>query len=216
MEKELPQKQDNRNANPFEKASLFTLAQNSLQGRWVPAILTALIIGIVSAVSSIIPFGSLIIYGALYLGAGIWALKFVRNENFDYEDVFAGFNNFGNALAMGLLQFLIIMGFTLLLIIPGIIAALSLSQSFFIMADNPGITPSDALRKSHEMMKGNRSELFGIYLVFFLLAILSIITLGIGFIFLIPYMRILLTHFYLRLKGENPDEVKEIDHLITE
>ena len=166
MEKELPKKHENPNPFRDEEVSLFTLAQNSLRGKWVPAILTALIIGIVSGVSSIIPLGSLIIYGALYLGAAIWALKFVRNENFDYDDIFAGFNNFGNALAMGLLQMLIIIGFTLLLIIPGIIAALSLSQSFFIMAENPDIKPSDALRKSHEMMKGNRAELFGIYLVF--------------------------------------------------
>jgi uncharacterized membrane protein len=196
--------------------SVYQLAQDSLRGNWGPAILTSLLIGVVSAASGIVPLGSLIIYGPLYVGAAIWSLKFVRKEKYDYENVFDGFQRFADNLILGLLQALIILGLMLLLIVPGIIGALALSQSFFIMAEDSNIKPSDALRKSREMMDGHKAELFGIYLVFLLLGIVCLITLGIGFLFLIPYMRIVLTHFYFKVRGEDPNELKEIDHLIEE
>lgn len=201
--------------NPHhEQLSVFKRARISLSGAWTPAILTALIIGAVSIASGIIPLGSIIVMGPLYLGAAIWALKFVRKENYDYDDVFAGFNNFGNALVTGLLMILIIFGFFLLFIIPGIIAALALSQSFFILAENPDMKPTDVLRKSRDMMRGHKGDLFAIYIVFFLLSLACLLTLGIGFFFLVPYTRIVLTHFYLDVRGEEAAEEKNMKHLV--
>ena len=48
----------------------------------------------------------------------------------------------------------------LLLIIPGIIAWLRYSQTWYILADNNNISPMDAIRKSKEMMVGNIGKLF--------------------------------------------------------
>jgi uncharacterized membrane protein len=203
-------------AKQYEKdKGIFSIALDTLSGQWVPAIVTSIIIGLVSAAASFVPLGSLLIYGPLYLGAAIWALKFVQGKEYDYEDVFKGFNNFGKALGVGVLTGLIVLGFTLLLIVPGIIAALALSQVFFIQAENPDMEPSEILRKSRDMMQGHKTELFVIYLVIVLLAIACLITLGIGFIFLIPFIRIVMTHFYLKIRG--PIEEQDImDQLIEE
>jgi uncharacterized membrane protein len=152
----------------YEKdKGIFSIALDTLNGQWVPAIVTSIIIGLVSAAASFVPLGSLLIYGPLYLGAAIWALKFVQGKEYDYEDVFKGFNNFGKALGVGVLTGLIVLGFTLLLIVPGIIAALALSQVFFIQAENPDMEPSEILRKSRDMMQGHKTELFVIYLVMY-------------------------------------------------
>jgi uncharacterized membrane protein len=176
----------------------------------------SIIIGLVSAAASFVPLGSLLIYGPPLLGCGHLGFKICsREKKYDYEDVFKGFNNFGKALGVGVLTGLIVLGFTLLLIVPGIIAALALSQVFFIQAENPDMEPSEILRKSRDMMQGHKTELFVIYLVIVLLAIACLITLGIGFIFLIPFIRIVMTHFYLKIRG--PIEEQDImDQLIEE
>jgi hypothetical protein len=66
----------------YEKdKGIFSIALDTLNGQWVPAIVTSIIIGLVSAAASFVPLGSLLIYGPLYLGAAIWALKFVQGKN---------------------------------------------------------------------------------------------------------------------------------------
>ena len=45
---------------------------------------------------------------------------------------------------------------SLLFVVPGIIAAIRYSLSFFILADNPDIKARDAIEKSKQMMKGKK------------------------------------------------------------
>jgi uncharacterized membrane protein len=90
---------------------------------------------------------------------------------------------------------------SLLLVIPGIIAALSYSMTFYIIADDPSIKPQDALKKSKAMMNGYKEKLFYLYLRFILLAMLCILTLGIGFLWLIPYIHITMAKFYDDING---------------
>ena len=84
------------------------------------------------------------------------------------DQIFMGFNNFSQALTAYLMMVVYVVLWTLLLIIPGIIAALSYSMIFYIMADNPAMIAGDVLRKSKEMMNGYKLKLFYLYLRFFL------------------------------------------------
>jgi uncharacterized membrane protein len=84
----------------------------------------------------------------------------------------------------------------LLLIIPGIMAGLSYSQTFYILSEDPSIGAMDAIRKSKEMMYGNRWKLFCLGLRFIGWLLLCILTLGIGFIWLAPYMAVSMAKFY--------------------
>jgi uncharacterized membrane protein len=89
---------------------------------------------------------------------------------------------------------------TLLLIIPGIIMAIAYSQTFYIIADDKNITPMDAIRKSVRLMNGYKGKYFLFCLRFLGWAILCLFTLGIGFLFLIPYMRVCFAKFYEDIK----------------
>lgn len=90
----------------------------------------------------------------------------------------------------------------LLLVVPGIIKALSYSQTFFIMKDNPELSNNAAIEQSMRMMEGHKMELFMLYLSFIGWGILAILTFGIGFLFLVPYVYTTMAHFYEQLKAE--------------
>jgi len=70
----------------------------------------------------------------------------------------------------------------LLLIVPGIIAAISYSMTFFILVEDNSIGVNEARKKSVKMMDGYKWKYFRLGLRFFLLALLCILTLGIGFL----------------------------------
>ena len=53
------------------------------------------------------------------------------------------------------------------------------------------------------MMNGYKMKLFVLYLVFLLLAILCVLTLFIGFLWLMPFMNVTLAKFYEEIK-DNP------------
>ncbi|MBV1888515.1 MAG: DUF975 family protein, partial [Urechidicola sp.] len=84
--------------------------------------------------------------------------------------------------------------------IPGIIAALSYSMTFFIIADDESIKPMDAIDESKRMMDGHKWKLFEMYIRFFGWSVLCLLTLGIGFLWFIPYMHVSLAKFYDDLK----------------
>lgn len=97
---------------------------------------------------------------------------------------------------------------TIVFIIPGIIAALSYSQTFYLMIDDPSLSGMDALRKSKELMKGHKCEYFLLCLSFIGWAFLAAMTFGIGFIFLLPYMALSQAVYYNNLVGNSKIERK--------
>jgi uncharacterized membrane protein len=193
-----------------ENITLMRAARESLKGKWGLAIGTFLIYTVfTSAMGSIHSRGSnltfsvlnLIIGGPFALGAAIFSLSLSRSKESRLEQIFDGFNFFLTAFIAYLLLILYVLLWALLLIVPGIIAALGYSMTFYILADDPLITPQDALKKSKFIMHGYKLKLFYLCLRFFLLALLCILTLGIGFLWLIPYVHVTLAKFY--------DDIKE-------
>ena len=65
--------------------------------------------------------------------------------------------------------------------------------------DNPELSSKDCVKKSEELMKGNRGNYFLLELTFIGWAILGILTLGIGYLWLIPYMQVAMVCFYDRI-----------------
>ncbi|WP_032123182.1 DUF975 family protein [Clostridium amazonitimonense] len=182
-------------------AELKDIARFQLQGRWGNAILGFLIYLIITLAIGGVPkaggFIALILQGPMMLGLAKFFLQFKRtNENVPYELLFSGFNNFTNSLILGVLIEVFVALWTCLLVIPGIIALLSYSQAFYIMADNPDIAPMEALQMSRSYMNGNKGRLFLLQLSFIGWAILSIFTLGIGMLWLGPYIKLSETNFY--------------------
>lgn len=161
-----------------------------------------------SPVSSLL---SLIITGPFTLGIAIFVLALITNsDDFKMEQIFWGFRTFPKAFVTYLLMFIFIVLWTLLLVIPGIIASLAYSQTFYLLADDKDITPMDALRKSKAMMKGYKWKLFALQLRFLGLTLLCLVfTFGIGLLWLMPYMSVTYGHFYLELKESYESSIEE-------
>lgn len=139
---------------------------------------------------------SFILAGPIAVGLANFFLKLVRKEEVTFNDLFSGFKNFLNAFLLKLLSNIFIFLWSLLLIIPGIIAAYRYSMAYYIMNDKPDVKPMDAIKKSKEMMVGHKGRLFILILSFIGWGILGIITLGIGFLWIIPYYRLTIANFY--------------------
>ena len=187
-----------------ENSILMKRARESLVGKWGLAVGTMFVYSlIVFAVQSIPKAGpvlGLLIGGPMALGLVIFSLSLSRNQNPKFEQIFEGFKRFGTALGTQLLVTLYTLLWTLLLIIPGIIAALSYSMTFYIMADNNSVGIRESIRMSKKMMMGYKWKLFCLGLRFIGWVLLCILTLGIGFLWLIPYMQISTAKFYDDIK----------------
>lgn len=193
-----------------ENGTLRQMAQDSLKGKWGLAIGTLFLNGLIIAIGGNMPFVgfliSLVITGPMALGVSIFALNISRNTNPKLENLFDGFKNFGPAFIANFLVGLYCFLWALLLIIPGIIKGYSYAMVNYILADEPGIEPSAALRKSQAMMDGNKLKLFYMHCFFFLLSLACILTLGIGFLWLVPYTHVVTAKFYDDVKGSNLTE----------
>lgn len=186
-----------------DNSVLMEMARQSLRGKWALAIGTFLVYSIIMG-----SFGALqragivalLVAGPMMLGAAGFSLTLSRGGDARLEQIFDGFRTYATALATHLLMVLYIILWSLLLIIPGIIAALSYSMAFYILVDEPTLAPQQVLNKSKVMMYGYKWKLFALFMWFLLLALLCILTLGIGFLWLIPYMHITVAKFYDDLK----------------
>ncbi|ALC90446.1 hypothetical protein AM500_12105 [Bacillus sp. FJAT-18017] len=87
----------------------------------------------------------------------------------------------------------------LLLIVPGIIKGIAYSQAYFILKDNPDMVVNDAITESRKLMDGYKGKYFLMMLSFIGWAFLAVLTLGIGFIWLVPYFTATMASFYQKL-----------------
>jgi uncharacterized membrane protein len=88
----------------------------------------------------------------------------------------------------------------ILAIIPVVMAQYRYSMTYFILSEMPGIGPMEAIRQSTRMMDGNKWKYFCLQWRFFGWSLLCILTLGLGFIWLWPYMMTSISCFYDDLK----------------
>jgi len=173
-------------------------AKEALSGRWGLAIGVMLLYQIILGVtdSAFTPFVALVITGPMNVGLAVFSLSLSRRQDARLEQLFAGFERFGTNFIAYLLYSVFVFLWFLLLIIPGIIAMLSYSQTFYILAEDKNIGAYDAIMKSKDMMNGYRWKYFCLGLRFIGWWILCILTFGIGFLWLMPYMSVSCARFY--------------------
>lgn len=193
-------------------------ARQQLAGNWGKFALLYLIIGIATIGISAVPIlgfaAEIALSGPTSLGIAFCMIKLFQDKTVLLEDGLEGFRSFFPAFLLYLMITLITLIWSFLFIIPGIVAAYSYSMSYYILLDNPGTSPSDVIRRSKEMMNGHRMDLFILHLTFIGWGLLTILTLGIGTLWLAPYVAASNTAFYLDLKAgeqQGPNDVSYQD-----
>jgi uncharacterized membrane protein len=161
------------------------------------------LLAIIGSIAGILALVSFIIGGAVNLGYATYLLKQHDRANFEFGDLFSQFHRFGQGFAQRFLRGLYIFLWSLLFVIPGIVKSYAYAMTPFIMADNPEMTANEAITASKEMMNGHKGELFWLSLTFIGWVLLSVLTLGIGTLFLNPYMNASYAAFYRNLTREN-------------
>lgn len=148
----------------------------------------------------IISFFISIVIGILMAGYTKYILNFIRKGEFDHKLIINTIKERWLELLIGMaLTSLIVAVGTVLLVIPGIIAALGFAFVSYIIIDSD-ISGVDSLKKSWEMMRGYKWDYFLFILSFLGWIILSIFTLFILWIWLLPYMTLSFAIYYDKLK----------------
>ena len=175
-------------------SDLRALGREALRGKWKLAIFATLIFYVLTTLppvmfdyffptidgtSAFSGLYSILVTGPFLLGYYMFIMNIFRNKPANAGQVFSGFENFGKALGLNLFMTLFIVLWALLLIVPGIIAAIRYSQAFYVLADNPNFTIRECMNESKRMMQGNKAKYFWMQLSFIGWAILASIPAGI-------------------------------------
>lgn len=105
---------------------------------------------------------------ALMIGVGFVfsMLKVSRREEHVVGNLFDPFGNFFRVLWLEILMYLFIFLWSLLLIVPGIVAAYRYRQAIYLLLDHPEMSAMDCIRESKRLMRGHKQELFVLDLSF--------------------------------------------------
>lgn len=129
-------------------------------------------------------------------------LRLIRKEEIRFSQIFDGFtNDYLRYLGTLLLQGIYIILWTILLVVPGVMKACSYSMTYYILKDEP-LSYNRAIEKSMLMMEGYKMKFFLMNLYFIGWAILCVLTLGIGFLWLGPYVTTCNAAFYEDVKAD--------------
>lgn len=181
-------------------------ARQALQGNWAMAAVAALVYVGISGVCNYIPFVgwllSLLVALPISWGMAMLFYNVRQGRSVDIGVMFNCFQDYGRILGTKLLQSIYIFLWTLLLVVPGIIKSCSYAMTDYILRDHPELAYNAAIEKSMAMMEGHKMQYFLLQLSFIGWALLCILSLGIGYFFLIPYISTSVAAFYESLKTE--------------
>ncbi|NCC67848.1 MAG: DUF975 family protein [Clostridia bacterium] len=153
--------------------------------------------------AGLVTFAISIMNFMLGIGFMIYCFNAVKKANPDFGNLFDGFAMFLKFIWLGILIFIFVFLWSLLLIIPGIIAAYRYRQAFYIMIDHPEMSALECITASKQMMMGHKGELFVMDLSFLGWYILCAVPF-VG-IWVYPYSGISFATYYVALRDiDNP------------
>lgn len=159
-----------------------------------------------ASLAGILGLVSLILGGTVELGYARFLLKQHDRKELQFSDLFSQFDRFGTGFAQKFLRTLYTFLWSLLLIIPGIVKGLSYAMTPFILEEHPELTASEAIKASMKLMDGHKMALFILGLTFIGWQLLACLTMGIGFLFLNPYMNAAYAAFYRSISAPRREE----------
>lgn len=188
----------------MDRVVLKQRAKEQIRGNIGILIVILLVTGLLAAVANWTVVLSLVITPSLMLAMADIYLRLSDGISPQFADLFARFSDFWAALKVMLLSGVYTFLWSLLLVIPGIVKALAYSQVYFILAENPGLSAKEVLRRSEAMMIGHKAEYFMLNLSFIGWMILGPFTFGILYLWVIPYYEATMANYYRDLKNAGP------------
>lgn len=122
-----------------------------------PGLRAVLVGGAIYLILAAIVLGVLyfILGSVIEVGYARFNLNLTAGEKPPFETLFSCFPNWKTVAMARLLQTVYILLWTLLLVIPGIVAGYSYAMTDYILAEHPELTASEAIAQSKAMMAGN-------------------------------------------------------------
>ena len=199
----------------MDRVEIKSLAKEKIKGNlwtiWKPMLIVVIVSALASGIGNALTeklglLGSLLSL-ALTLAASVfstayvlWVLKFVRGEEASINTIIdCAKEKWSQILITVILVSVYIILWSLLFVIPGIIKALAYTMALYLVVDTD-LTGNDAIKESMRMMDGYKWNYFVFQLSFLGWCLLAPLTLGILYIWLIPYMTVAETIYYERLK----------------
>ncbi len=203
----------------------------ALKGNWAPAVLAGIVlyavmgvvmgpyygVSIASAISgvtshAIIPLyvGTLVLIYlvGLPLTVGYYNAQkvlLVNGDNRLIQNMFEiGFGNWLHYVWGSILMILYVTLWSLLLFIPGIIKSYSYAMTYYILVERPELSANQAIDESRRLMKGHKFDLFYLDLSFIGWILLSMLTCGIGLLWVMPYWVTARAAFWEDIKANDP------------
>ena len=132
------------------------------------------------------------------------ALKAARGQETVFGDVFSGGRTLGKYFVYWFVSFVLVYIGMLLCVVPGVILGLGFSLGYPLITDQ-GLSAIDAMKRSWEMTKGHKLNIFLFGLIGILVLLGGAFACGFGILFIsYPMAAVGLAYIYLRIKGENP------------
>lgn len=204
--------------------SLKREALNALRGNWGASVLLTLIVLAISGLVPLFfevplsggyeawllqdtaPIGATLVSTLISLLliplsiASIWFfIDLLRGNGPKISDVFNPYRDLGLGLkiiGISIMQSIFLFLWFLLLFVPGVIKSIAYSQTFYLLKDHPEYSTFEAITESRKRMVGLKWKYFLLCLSFIGWGLLSIITFGIGLLWLMPYMSTTFSAFY--------------------
>ena len=183
------------------RAELKALAKEQIKGNIGILFVCMLLVGLAISAVSWSGIGAILIAPPLSISMIRIYLNLTKGTKPEVPHLFSAFKDvFVQSIILNILMEIFIMLWSFLLVIPGIIKALSYSMANYILAENPEMTWQQALNESKRMMNGHKMELFILQLSFILWILLICVTFGIAGIYVGPYMSATMANYYNHLK----------------
>ena len=159
---------------------------------------------------------SILLVAPMSYGFSMLLLDYVRRNEQSEGAVLASWQNaienYSNIVVTYVLYVLILALIAIpTLFIGTIILGLAYAMAPFVLKDHPEYSAREALRASRLMMRGHKGKLFLLSLSFLGWILLGLITFGIGFLWIAPYMSTASAHFYEDIKPQEQEEVVEAE-----
>lgn len=156
------------------------------------------LLGQESVLGRIVQLIIFIINGPLLAGAYFVALRLVRGDSVEFAQMFEGFQVFGKAFGVFFLYGAAVVIGLMLLIVPGVIAAVGLMPAVFLVLDgDAGVI--DTLKRAWAMTTGYRIKIFLVFLAVLGLNLLGVLALVIGVFLTGAFSMLLIASVYEEL-----------------